>query len=39
MKAVKAVRGLDWDGGAIGTAVWSGVRLKDVLEYAGGWCG
>jgi hypothetical protein len=36
MKAIKPVKGLDWDGGAIGTAVWGGVRLKDVLEYAGG---
>jgi sulfite oxidase len=35
MKAIKPVKGLDWDNGAIGTAVWSGVRLKDVLEYAG----
>lgn len=36
MKAIKAVKGLDWDIGAIGTAEFSGVRLKDVLKYAGG---
>ncbi|KAL6752305.1 Oxidoreductase, molybdopterin-binding domain-containing protein [Haematococcus lacustris] len=35
MKAVKAVKGLDWDTGAIGTAVWSGVKLRDVLLRAG----
>ena len=32
---VKPVKGLDWHVGAIGTASWGGVLLKDVLEYAG----
>jgi DMSO/TMAO reductase YedYZ molybdopterin-dependent catalytic subunit len=31
-----AIKGLDWDAGAIGTAVWGGVRLRDVLLAAGG---
>lgn len=31
----KPVRGLNWDKGAIGTAKWGGVRLRDVLVYAG----
>ncbi len=35
MKAVKPVKGLDWDVGAIGTATWSGVLLRDVLAAAG----
>ncbi len=35
MKTVKPVKGLDWTSGAVGTAVWGGVLLKDVLEYAG----
>ncbi|GBF97565.1 hypothetical protein Rsub_10166 [Raphidocelis subcapitata] len=30
-----AIKGLDWDAGAIGTAVWGGVRLRDVLLEAG----
>jgi hypothetical protein len=30
------LQGLDWDIGAIGTATWSGVRLRDVLTAAGG---
>ncbi|KAI8471760.1 MAG: Oxidoreductase, molybdopterin-binding domain-containing protein [Monoraphidium minutum] len=29
------IKGLDWDAGAIGTAVWGGVRLRDVLAEAG----
>jgi sulfite oxidase len=29
------VAGLNWEGGAIGTAVWSGARLVDVLKAAG----
>ena len=37
MKAVKPVKGLEWDIGAIGTATFGGVLLKDVLEYAGVW--
>ena len=28
MKSVKPVKGLDWNVGAIGTAVWGGVLLK-----------
>ncbi|KAG2422511.1 hypothetical protein HXX76_015979 [Chlamydomonas incerta] len=35
MSAVKPVKGLEWDQGAIGTAVWGGVRLRDVLKAAG----
>jgi len=35
MKAVKPVRGLDWDTGAIGNANWGGVKLRDVLLHAG----
>ncbi|KAG2487321.1 hypothetical protein HYH03_014038 [Edaphochlamys debaryana] len=35
MSAVKPVKGLEWDQGAIGTAVWSGVRLRDVLRALG----
>jgi sulfite oxidase len=30
------IKGLDWDAGAIGTAVWGGVKLRDVLQAAGG---
>jgi hypothetical protein len=44
MKAVPApggtgheIKGLDWAAGAIGTAVWGGVKLRDVLLAAGGW--
>jgi len=29
------IKGLDWDAGAIGTAVWGGVLLRDVLKAAG----
>lgn len=32
---VKPVRGLSWTGGAIGNATWTGVRLRDILVYAG----
>jgi sulfite oxidase len=35
LKEIKEVQGLDWDVGAIGNAAWSGVRLSDVLKYAG----
>jgi sulfite oxidase len=28
MKSVKPVKGLDWNVGAIGTAVWGGLLLK-----------
>lgn len=42
MKAIPApcgsghtIKGLDWDAGAIGTAVWGGVKLRDVLTAAG----
>ena len=35
MKAVKPVKGLEWDIGAIGNAQWGGVRLRDVLLHAG----
>jgi sulfite oxidase len=30
------IKGLDWDAGAISTAVWGGVQLRDVLQAAGG---
>jgi len=32
---IKAVDGIPWDAGAIGTAEWRGVRLADLLERAG----
>ncbi len=32
---VKAVKGIAWQEGPIGNAVWSGVRLSDVLQAAG----
>jgi sulfite oxidase len=31
----KEIKGLAWEGAAIGNAVWSGVLLKDVLAMAG----
>eukprot|EP01127_Copromyxa_protea_P009923 TRINITY_DN237_c0_g1_i1.p1 TRINITY_DN237_c0_g1~~TRINITY_DN237_c0_g1_i1.p1 ORF type:complete len:543 (-),score=130.22 TRINITY_DN237_c0_g1_i1:182-1810(-) len=35
LKAIKPVRGLDWDIGAISNATWTGCRLADVLELIG----
>lgn len=35
MNAVKKLKGLNWKGGAIGNATWSGARLYDVLKMAG----
>lgn len=35
MSKIKTVKGLAWDQGAIGTAVWGGARLRDVLLAAG----
>ncbi len=32
MSAVKPVRGLNWEGGAISNAKWTGVRLCDVIK-------
>ena len=32
---VKEVKGIPWTGGAIGNAAWTGVKLRDVLLYAG----
>lgn len=32
---VKEVKGISWTGGAIGNAKWTGVRLREVLLYAG----
>lgn len=29
------MKGLNWEGGAIANAVWSGARLYDVLKYCG----
>ncbi|CAK1540380.1 unnamed protein product [Leptosia nina] len=35
MNKVKPVKGLSWAGGAISNAVWTGVRLRDVLLHCG----
>ncbi|KAJ3305639.1 hypothetical protein HDV03_001284 [Kappamyces sp. JEL0829] len=35
MHDVKPVKGLQWNGGAISNATWTGVRLSDVLRAAG----
>eukprot|EP00164_Ancoracysta_twista_P001981 GFYU01002608.1.p1 GENE.GFYU01002608.1~~GFYU01002608.1.p1 ORF type:complete len:623 (-),score=179.29 GFYU01002608.1:368-2134(-) len=35
MSEQKKVKGLGWDTGAISNAEWTGVRLRDVLLYAG----
>ncbi|XP_018580162.1 sulfite oxidase [Anoplophora glabripennis] len=35
MTKVKPVKGLNWGPGAVGNAVWTGVRLRDVLGKAG----
>ena len=35
LNKVRQVKGIPWTGGAIGTAEWSGVRLRDVLLHAG----
>jgi sulfite oxidase len=35
MRAVAPVSGDPWDGGAIGTADWTGIRLGDLLRAAG----
>lgn len=35
MSTEKETQGLQWSAGAIGTAVWTGVKLRDVLRYAG----
>ena len=35
LSAVAPIKGLEWEGGAIGTAVWGGARLADVLVAAG----
>ena len=35
LNEVRRVKGIPWTGGAIGTAEWGGVRLRDVLLYAG----
>ena len=35
MHALQPVKGLLWDAGAISNAVWSGVRLCDLLKLAG----
>ncbi|XP_072938572.1 sulfite oxidase isoform X2 [Epargyreus clarus] len=35
MHKVKPVKGLSWQGGAISNAVWTGVRLRDVLLHCG----
>lgn len=36
MKAARpGIKGLDWEAGAISTAVWGGALLSDVLQHAG----
>ncbi|KAI8920476.1 Oxidoreductase, molybdopterin-binding domain-containing protein [Entophlyctis helioformis] len=35
MHDVKPVKGLQWESGAISNAVWTGVRLRDVLAASG----
>ncbi|XP_067880703.1 sulfite oxidase, mitochondrial isoform X2 [Heterodontus francisci] len=35
MNAVRPVKGLNWGMAAIGNATWKGVKLSDVLKYAG----
>ncbi|KAK9820662.1 hypothetical protein WJX74_001642 [Apatococcus lobatus] len=35
MQQLKDIKGTTWAAGAIGNAEWSGVNLKDVLEFAG----
>lgn len=35
MRSRKELKGLDWKGGAVGNAEWSGARLSDVLAAAG----
>jgi sulfite oxidase len=35
MSDTKPVKGLDWTIGAIGTAEWTGVKLRDLLQFAG----
>ena len=35
MSAYKPARGLQWASGAVGNAEWTGVKLSDVLAYAG----
>lgn len=35
MNAVKALKGLNWEAGAIGNATWSGAKLSDVLRASG----
>ena len=35
MNDIKPLKGLNWKGGAIGNAQWTGVRLYDVLKHIG----
>jgi len=35
MKAIRPVKGLEWDTGAIGTCTFTGVKLRDILAAAG----
>lgn len=32
---IKPIKGLDWQCGAISNSIWTGAKLRDVLEYAG----
>ena len=35
MNEIKIVKGLEWGAAAVSNALWSGVLLRDVLQYAG----
>ncbi len=35
MNSIKIVKGLNWDHMAISNSEWTGVKLRDVLAYAG----
>ena len=35
MNVIKPIKGLDWECGAISNAIWSGAKLRDILEYTG----
>jgi sulfite oxidase len=35
LQTIRPIKGLEWKSGAISTAVWGGVRLRDVLHYCG----
>ncbi len=35
MASIKTVKGLNWDHMAISNSEWTGVKLRDILAYAG----